>query len=345
MKIAGFDLGKKSFIKIGVVVGVIAALSAGSIYQKKAEQEKRLREEQERLARIPQPTEVEAYDYHTMMQIKLTEKFGVAPDGFEWDYDGSLVPLSDETSCEDVVYTFLRSVSVLDFSTAERYSKDSSIVKSYQDYYGLTTTVLNDYYQNFLRKQLKISISSLEIVGVSDVAVFADGTEYVTVDIKALDLSYKDFWYKDKWDLFDKMFAYGVSEDDDTKEAQFVYDYLLEKYQDGTIGKKEYTVELVVEKQTNGGWLVSNDKELEAILSYESGVDVAAFIMDSYMNFSLEHITEYLPDVIAEERAKEEGTYVEPKEIINESVDEESETDVEDEDGSEESSSQVENEV
>ena len=105
---------------------------------------------------------------------------------------GHLIALSDESSTpEDVMYYFIRSLSILDFSTAQRYSKESSVVSSYIDYYSEISDSITDYYANFLRKQYKTSITSLEVISVADTADFEDGEMLITVNVRVLDLTDK----------------------------------------------------------------------------------------------------------------------------------------------------------
>lgn len=293
IKVAGFTFGVGQLIAFGLVILLIFGMSyASSWSKKKADQEEYERRMAEIEAAKNQNLNKPDYDLHAQIQAQLTAQYGVAPDGFEWGYTGELIALGndEEHNCEDVVYMFLRSVSMLDFSTAARYSEDSSIIKSYQSYYGVATEAITNYYRNFLRKQYKASLTSLEVEGISDVAVFADGTEYLTVTVKVLDLSDKDFWEKDREALFQQMRVYKETESDSVKMEQFVYDYLLQAYEDGVIEKKSHTIELVVSKLSGSGWLVSGDKELDAYLQYENGVDVARYIISEFSTWYTETI-------------------------------------------------------
>ena len=188
-------------------------------------------------------------------------------------------------NAEDVLYTYLRSLSMLDFYTAQEYSEDSNVVSTYQDYYA--NYGIEDYYDDFLRKQYKYALTTLEILQIGDTAVFADGTENVTVKLNMIDLTDKDFWLKDKDTLFDTLFNYKVYQDDDTKADQYLYDYIYNLYEQGSLPKKEVDVEIVLGKSSGGGWLVTNDKELDAALGYDWGTDIAKFIHDEYQQYEL----------------------------------------------------------
>lgn len=297
IKIAGFTFGKTQIIIFLAIIGIIVISSLVSKHNADKEAAKRAEEAQAKVdAALAQSSTGDNTNLsiHDQIQQQLAQQFGDAPEGFEWGYTGELVPLGndDDATCEDVVYMYIRALSILDFSTAERYSIDSAVIKDYQNYYGVVSNSITNYYDNFLRKQFKASLTSLEVESIKDTAVFSDGTEYVTLVVNALDLQDKDFWRGIEKDLWEQLRVYKETEEDDTKMEQYVYNYILDCYEDGTIGKRKYTIELVVGKGNGSGWLVSGDKELDAILTYENGIDVANYIIDAfeewYMNTTLE---------------------------------------------------------
>lgn len=287
IKIAGFTFGKTHIIIFLAIIGIIVISSLVSKHNADKEAAKRAEEAQEKVdAALAQSSTGDNTNLsiHDQIQQQLAQQFGDAPEGFEWGYTGELVPLGndDDATCEDVVYMYIRALSILDFSTAERYSMDSAVIKDYQNYYGVVSNSITNYYDNFLRKQFKASLTSLEVESIKDTAVFSDGTEYVTLVVNALDLQDKDFWRGIEKDLWEQLRVYKETEEDDTKMEQYVYNYILDCYEDGTIGKRKYTIELVVGKGNGSGWLVSGDKELDAILTYENGIDVANYIIDAF---------------------------------------------------------------
>lgn len=296
IKIAGFTFGLGHIIAVVAIVVIIAVVSMVSSAKQQAEIDAEVeRARQEREAAIAAAQQGNAtnttpvFDIHSQIQESLVKQYGIPPEGFEWGYDGSLVALGDaDHTCEDVVYMFLRSLSILDFSTAERYSTDSAVIKAYQTYYGFVSDAMTNYYNNFLRKQFKVSITSLEVLGISDIAVFADGTEYLTITVSIMDLTDKDFWVSDRDTLFAQMRVYRETESDSTKMEQYVYEYLYDKYVDGSVSKRDRTIELVVTKQNGGGWLVSGDRELCAYLQYENGVDVARYILKEFESWYMD---------------------------------------------------------
>lgn len=283
VKIAGFTFGVVHFAIVGVLILVIIISSSVKSAKEKKEADAEIARVQQEL-NSHKITDTGTVDIHSQIQQQLSEQYGQAPEGFEWDYTGNLVALGndDDSSCEDVVYMFMRALSILDFSTAEKYSSGSKVVSEYKHYYSDVANSITDYYANFLRKQFKKSITSIEVTSISDKAVFSDGSEYVTLNLNVLDLTDKDFWLNDKDTLYSTMRTYKETETDDTKMKQYVYDYIYSKYEDGTIGKHPITVELVVNKQNGGGWLVSGDGELNSNLEYENGVNTAEYIISSF---------------------------------------------------------------
>lgn len=288
-RLAGF------FIPYKVLFIVLAIFVILIIYSKvkannKAEEIRRRNE-----AALSNQTEVQeevvsqdAYDYHTELQKSLTEQYGEAPEGFEWDLVGNLVSLTNDSSMtyEDVTYAYIRSCSILDFSTAGKYSLNSYIIKTFKDYYEGIYTVAN-YYDNFLRKQFKFSLTTLEINDIKDIAIMADGTAIVSINISCLDLQDKDFWLKDQEKIFDEIYYYDTVEKDITKGYEYLYDYIYSAYENDIVGKADFNIDLIVGKSNGGGWYVADDSELRDILSYENGKDVAAYILELYNDYKI----------------------------------------------------------
>lgn len=289
MTIAGFKITKNHIITLAIVAGVIGLIGFKNSLERKASEEdakQKAKEAAEEYQRTHQQGTEFSYDYDAVLQKNLVKKYGDPPEGFKWSVTGDLVAVgSDTMNAEDVLYTYLRSLSMLDFYTAQEYSEDSNVVSTYQDYYA--NYGIEDYYDDFLRKQYKYALTTLEILQIGDTAVFADGTENVTVKLNMIDLTDKDFWLKDKDTLFDTLFNYKVYQDDDTKADQYLYDYIYKLYEKGSLPKKEVDVEIVLGKSAGGGWLVTNDKELDAALGYDWGTDIAKFIQDEYQQYEL----------------------------------------------------------
>lgn len=302
MKIGGFEIGKKHIIVVGAIVGVIAIASAVSNHSKQEELQKRIEEENQRMQQAQNNansnTEV---DEDELEKQQLIKQYGNPPEGFMWNDDGELYALSDDKkTAEEVVYTYIRSLSIQDFSSAQKCAKKSQVVKSYNRFYDDATDA--NYYSLFLRKQYKFAITSIEIVGVEDSAVFADGSTMVTMKVNVLDLTNKDFWQSRKAEIYQKLRDYKQTEEDSTKADQYLYDLIYKCYEDGVIGKKEVVVSFKLSKEYGSGWLIEDDSELNHYLLYEEGVDVVPYIKECYATW-LEETLEKEQD--AKERAAE----------------------------------------
>lgn len=309
MKILGFEVSKKVAIGGAVVILLVVGVSAFRSYQEKVEFERRQAEEQARIEAQQKLTEQNSQgglvSVEDQMQASLVEQYGEAPEGFKWDVLGNLVATSsDDKSAEEVLDIYIRSISIQDFASAQRYSATSKIYETYTDYFSDIDTGVTDYYEQFLRKQYSFAMKSIENLGVEGVATLADGTQVMTVKLRVLDLTDKDFWRKDMAEIYGKMREFAENEADDAKKEQYLYDYIYKKYEDGTIGKREVTIDFKVGKQKQGGWLISDDRELNAYLSYENGTDVASYIMSTYEDWLLETTLEEQEKLLQEELKK-----------------------------------------
>lgn len=286
-RFAGFYITYKALFIVLAILAVIFIYTEIKSANEKAEIRRRQEEamnNQDTVTEVPQ----EAYDYHSELQKSLVEQYGEAPEGFEWDLLGNLVSLTNDESMtyEDVAYAYIRACSILDFSTAGKYSLNSYIIQTFQDYYEGIYTVVN-YYDNFLRKQFKYSLTTLEINDIKDMAIMADGTAVLSINVSCLDLQDKDFWLKDQEKVFDEIYYYDVVEKDMTKSYEYLYDYIYSAYEDGTVGKSDFDIDLIIGKSNGGGWYVSDDSELRDVLSYENGKDVAAYIIELYNDYKI----------------------------------------------------------
>lgn len=283
LKLFGFEIGKKQIIIGGIIIAVIGGGLAYSSYKENKEYQKRLEEQQKAIEAQQQQSNEGVMSYEDAMQQSLVEQYGEPPEGFKWDILGNLVALSsDDMSAEDVIHTYIRSVSILDFATAQRYASSSKIYDTYNNYYDEITNVVTDYYNQFLRKQYTFAIQSIENLGIESTATMADGTQVMSVKLNVLDLTDKDFWRDDMQEIYRQMRVFGESEEDDTKRDQYLYDYIYSKYEDGTIGKRDVVCDFKVGKQRNGGWLITDDSELNAYLKYDQGNDIAQYIISAY---------------------------------------------------------------
>ena len=215
------------------------------------------------------------------IQMQLREKYGVPTEGFQWDYQGNLVPIAsiEDMSAEDIVYTYLQSIHMMDFATAQRVAAKSSIITMVDDYYSEVSNALVTPKDTFNRRLIKLTLDKMTVDGITNTIVQADGTYIFTVDITCLDLSNKDFWRVDEQDIYQSMYVFDKTETDSTKKEQFIYDYIYDACKNDICGYKTSEVDIVVGKANAGGYLVTDDTTLRKLLLYEDGVGV-----DDYIN-------------------------------------------------------------
>lgn len=228
--------------------------------------------------------------YLMQIQDRLKARFGEAPEGYIRNQDGTLQSLGDrDKSPEDVLYAYLRSLSILDFSTVQKYTRKSSVVKTYNEFFDSKNSS-NDYKDAFIRKMYKETLLSIEVKGVEDQAVFASNKIVYTVKLKILDLTNKDFWLEDREEIFKNLMAID-EEGDTTKSEQYIYDYVINKYAKSKDKlTREVRLDLTLEKfaDLGSGWLVSIDKELDDNFKYKDGKLFTTYVLEQFRNYRTE---------------------------------------------------------
>lgn len=234
-------------------------------------------------------------------QGELNEKYGKPKKGFIWDIDGTPLSLGNKgMNAEDVVYTFLRGLSTLDFSTAEFNSRRSSVVQSYNDFFDNDSSSSIDYKDKFNRNMYKQSLLSLQVQSVTRSANFSTNKQVFTVKAKMLDLSNKEFWTTDKQEVFNKITSFRKSEEDPTKADIYLYDYVSSAYEQSVSAlsssrktdttklppMKDITFDLTVQKYPaqDSGYLVSIDKDLDLLCKYSEGTNIVDYIKTLYQD-------------------------------------------------------------
>lgn len=221
-------------------------------------------------------------------QASLEESYGKAPKGFLWDQGGVLLSRGDHSmSAEDVVYTFLRSASTLDLASVQKFSRNSSVLERFEEVTS-SQSYNNSYKDNFLNNSYREAMLSVEVLGIENIAVFASNKQSFSVKIKMLDLSNKDFWLKDKENLFNQLRKIDDIETDTAKAENLIYEYITEYYKSNVNDlKKEFKINLTVEKfvDVDSGWLVSIDKELDNRAQNREGVVLADYINSQFRDW------------------------------------------------------------
>lgn len=236
---------------------------------------------------------VEGTDAYLMsMQDELRKSYGTSPKGFIWDLNGSAISLGDKSmSSEDVLYSYMRAISTLDFSTAQKFSRNAKVTESYEDFFSRETASMADYEESFKRNMYKEALTSMEIRGIENSATFAKNKTVYTIQVTMLDLTSKDFWYGEKEALFKDMYIYESEEDDSTKLELFLYDYILNYYKSDNAIKRTVTFDVTLERypDIDSGWLVSIDKDIDDAAKYSSGTLVTRYMTEQFRQWVIDN--------------------------------------------------------
>lgn len=285
---------KSTFAIIGVILFIILMVSANNhAKQKKLKEQQASTEQVSTEEANNSKSYTEGTDAYLMsMQPELRKSFGTPPEGFIWDLNGKGISLGDKSkSSEDVLYTYIRALSTLDLATAQKYSRDAKVVETYNDYFSKANANQADYQEQFMRNMYKQALTSMEITGVESSSKFASNKSVYTVTISMLDLTAKDFWEKDKDNLFKKLSGYESKENDSTKLEIFLYDYILNYYKTPTAVKRTVSMDITLERypDIDSGWLVSIDKDIDDAAKYNNGTLVTNYITEQFRQWSIEN--------------------------------------------------------
>lgn len=275
-----------------LVVGGIRNANAARKAQEAAEQ---AAAESERQAQLAASTESDLDIPDTLlrdMQPDLIETYGQLPDGYIWDMNGDLLSLGDKNlSAEEVVYNYLNGLRTLDMSMAQKYSRDSIVVETYEGYFDSTNRV-TDYTDQFMRNMYRQALLSMQIKEIVNSSIFAENKQVFTVRVEMLDLTLKTFWEKDKAEIYTNLNIYSSDESDSTRADIYLYDYILDYYSSPEAATREVQFDLTLEKypDLDTGWLVSIDTDVDSACRYADGTLVVSYINEMYLDEGLEWI-------------------------------------------------------
>lgn len=287
-------LSKKIWLAvIGVGILVIVLIIVGSVdnYNKQKEKEEIDRYTQEQL-------EIAGADQNSddsllmQMQPDLIKSYGKLPDGYIWNLDGTLLSLGDKSmSAEEVVYAYLNGLKSLDFSSVQKFSRDSVVVNTYENYF----TELNkstDYNDSFIRNIYRESLLSMQIDGIVNTSVFAENKQVFTVKVNMLDLTKKDFWLNDKEEIYKNLKIYSSDQSDSTKAEIYLYDYISRFYASGKADRRDVTFDITLQKypDLDTGWLVSIDTDIDSACRYADGKLVVSYINEQFGKEGLDYL-------------------------------------------------------
>lgn len=298
-----------------VFVGVILVSGAVNSRKQTDERQKAIdaarQREAEEAASEPDLSNFNGSDVRLMeSQDDLVATYGAVPEGYIWDFDGTLLSLGDKSlSAEDVLYAYFNGVRSLDFSMVQKYSRNSTVFDTYNEYFSSDNKNV-DYYDSFLRNMYKEVLLSIQVDKVVDVSVFANNKQVYTVEITMLDLSNKDFWRKDEDEIYNNLYVYSLDESDSAKSESYLYDYVLNYYKNNKALVQTKTVNIVVEKykDLDTGWLVSDDSELDSICKYKEGNLTVSYIQSQFNDYGKEKIKQERDDATSEATTEEGNT-------------------------------------
>lgn len=196
---------------------------------------------------------------------------------FYYDEFGNKLSYGDTNmSSEDVIYTFVKSLALLDFSTAQTYvyNGNSYVVSGYEtNNSSFSGGSGYSIAYNFTHKIYKKLLSSLKVEKILDTVIMQD-KQIITVEIEHLDFNNNEFWLKDKETLFNNIYIYYKEENAESANAkvnEYLSEYIKEKYESKDAPKKTDEVELEVVKSSTGAWVINSDVDLYNLSIYNDG--------------------------------------------------------------------------
>lgn len=280
---------KTLLLIIGIIVLVIVFLVSGVVNKRKAEKEQEERDKlyQEQMAEANAGKDGEVSDNLLLqMQPDLISSYGKLPEGYIWDVDGSLLSLGDpDMSAEEVVYAYLNGLRTLDLSMAQKYSRDSVVLDTYEEYFN-ENNKNQDYTDQFLRNMYREALLSFNVKGITNSTVFAENMQVFTVQVEMLDLTDKEFWKNDKVELYRNLQIYDSDQSDSTRADIYLYDYILDYYQSPDAATRDVEFDLTVQRypDLDTGWLVSVDTDIDNACRYADGRLVVSYINEMYID-------------------------------------------------------------
>lgn len=282
---------KKVFIALLFLIGFLIFIVVGAAKNRAAKKEEAQSSSNDNsvvsgdYVVVSNPSTISEDNALMRMQPGLTESYGKAPDGYIWNMDGTLMSLGDKSmTAEEVVYAYLNGLRTLDFSTAQKFSRGSSVVNRYSDYFDKTKVYNDDYYSSFTKNVYKYCLMSFYIKGVESSTIFAENKRVFTVKVNMIDLTDKDFWEKDKDKIYSNLRLYNRDQGDATKGEIYLYDYISRYYSSEDVAKRDVNFDIVVEKypDLDTGWLVSIDTDVDNACRYADGKLIADYIRDKF---------------------------------------------------------------
>lgn len=266
-------------IAIVALIGLLAIRNHNLNEKRKAQEAEQRRVEKENREKKANNRELTPYEED---QLFLIKQYGEPGEGYRWSDDGTRLALGDPNLSEsEVAMTFLRSVSTLDFATAQKYAYKDAVLTTVNRYYNPDDAEFT-YEETFEKNMYTEVLLSIEPLGIEKQATFADERANLAMRLKILDLTNKDFWKGDADEIFSNLETYSRSEQDTTKAKQYLYDYVLNYWRSEGASKREVQVNIVLTQTPEGGWMVTTDTDLDNHAKYVDGETVVNNILEEF---------------------------------------------------------------
>lgn len=240
-------------------------------------------------------TEEDEYDTLGMKKGADGWYYKKGDDTGYYDAQGNRYEIGDtEIAFDDMLFSYLKSVSMLDFSAAYNYLVDnetSTVINSYLENSvddELASTSVDTDVVTFNRQIYKQFLLSLEAVNIED-TVYAGDSNIVTVKVKHKDLTNLDFWRSDYQEIMDELLEINENsnsyDDVDMKTVEYLTNYILECYSKSDAPTKESQVEILVTKSAQGAWQVSDDSDLAKLAQDNNGSYIVEKIENEFNDY------------------------------------------------------------
>lgn len=232
------------------------------------------------------------------MEESEIETESTSQDGYYYDEFGVRYSIGNtEMTAEDVIYAYIKSLSLLDFNSALQYVyTNSAVVDGYDSndaqYFGGTTGYGVAY--NFNHKIYKLTLESLLVSGVTSTVIYPD-SYVLTLDIEHLDCNNNEFWLKDKDTIYANLLTYKLEEEDsdaENKITEYLAQYIKDYYASDKAPTAVNEVELTLVHSITGAWVIEDDSDLYALCAYNDGEYIIKYIKNAFNDWYTEYLNE-----------------------------------------------------
>lgn len=204
------------------------------------------------------------------------------------EYGNKYIKGDTEMTYEDVIYAYIKSLSLLDFNSALNYVGSKSTVVS--EYEALNFNSNNNSTTALKSKIYKKMVSSLLVEDIVDTVILPN-KYVVTLNISHLDFNNKEFWTGFENDIFKELKMYREDRsisDVNGRAYNYVLEYVNTLYDHEEAPTITSEIELTIERNKFGSWLISNDSDLLTLCSNNNGTYLTLVITDKFNSWYIE---------------------------------------------------------